>query len=167
LQVKKGGVMKRVIVGVVVLIISLPVLLYAAMTSQLETAYQEQYEQYSKETKSLQPIIADYETCINDDNDITRQRFELDKRKMFYQVSSKDYLAESISIGRKGLEVTKKCLDTFNRSRGEQRIDFSMHELNEDMEFSRRRVKELTGKKQELKIKILEANGTLPAWWIN
>lgn len=158
--------MYNIIILIVFCVISLPVQLFAVMPNHLDAAYHEQYEQYIKEIESLQYSIADYQTCITDFDNVGKEYSSLNERTSNYTISRKEAAAEIVRLSEKNLAVLRQCMSTFNRVRGEQRSNISLDDVKEDMEYSRRRVKELTGKKQELKIKILEANGALPVWWV-
>jgi hypothetical protein len=132
---------------------------------QLEDAYKEQYEKYTTEIESLKPLIDTYSNCIEKTDNINNQLISLYGKEKRYEISRLDAVNEKIRLNEEGLKVLREGLSTFNASKGEQRSDISIDEIKHELQLSRSRMKELEDKKQELKIKILETKGTLPAWW--
>lgn len=114
-----------------------PVTGFAQEMDALEGAYKDQHDNYTAEIKELQVYIARRSESLDKERAIIDQLHQLDLQDGSYRNPR-----NPTTVLARGL------LDSANLL--QKKID---------------RKKELSEKKSELKIKVLEKKGTLPGWW--
>jgi len=132
---------KYVLSVFIVLLYFFPSIAYTQEMNALEQVYKEQHDKYTAEIKELQVDIDCLREKLDKTSAILERLRQLDLQdgsyRRRYRKSDTDVVSESVTLDA-GL-LQKKM----------------------------NRMKELTDKKQELKIKILERKGVLPTWWID
>lgn len=138
---------------------------FAQGMDALESAYKDQYIESNKEINDLQAIIKIYSDCIKKTDELRDRMTFLHGEHLAGRLSRRDSIAPRKAILEENLAVLVEALQAFNYIKGENRSDISIDEIKRDLELNRRRIKELTDKKRDLKIKVLEKKGTLLGWW--
>lgn len=153
-----------------ILIVSIFFASFAASAQEmdaLDRAYKEQYVQYTNEIAQLKSLVDSYGKCIAEKESIDNQMTSLYEDYRLGRISKRDSLPKRMELTEANFRVLTEALNIFNEAKGEQRSDISIGEIKMDQELSRKRIKELSDKKQELKIKVLERKGALPSWWVD
>ena len=132
---------KKILFMVIMIAFSPSVIIIAEEISALEQAYKEQYDKYTLEIKELQISIDRDRASLDKEEEIVRKLHELDLQdRRVYGRKSRYPESDNPS---KNLIIRAGYL--------QKKID---------------RMKELSEKKSDLKIKVLEKKGSLPSWWI-
>ena len=126
---------------IVFFILFIPIIIFAQELDALEQAYKEQYDKYTSEIKELQVSIDRERESLDKQSAILERLRQLDLQDGSYRRKPRNSGANALSSSL-----------TVMANRLQKKID---------------RMKKLSEKKNDLKIKVLEKQRSLPAWWID
>jgi chromosome segregation ATPase len=136
-------------------------------TANLNNVYKEQYTKNINEINKLQDKINGLDSILKKDDEIQHELGDLYKQQVNMTKSRGQIAQERLNLTKEKLYNLQNGLKIYNEIKGSSRTDLDPGDMSQEIQFMRKRIDELKDKNDNLKIRVLEKNGSLPSWWMD